>query len=177
LKGEPDRSSIKSRDTSTISWTNRIALYPHVTFRKYLVLAGITAFGAAGDSMLSHGMKQSGGISLHNLQNVILALGNPWTAAGTVLLLGFFAAYMTALSWADLTYVLPATSLGYVLLALIAKFALHEEVSATRWLGIALISGGVSFVAGGPALTPHPHGENIPRPIETKSTVSGGAEP
>ena len=60
---------------------------------------------------------------------------------------------MNALSWADLTYVLPATSLGYVLLALVAKFALHEEVSPLRWLGIALISGGVGFVAGGPALT------------------------
>ena len=51
--------------------------------------------------------------------------------------------------------VLPATSLGYVLLALVAKFALHEEVSPLRWLGIALISGGVGFVAGGPALTSH----------------------
>jgi drug/metabolite transporter (DMT)-like permease len=41
------------------------------------------------------------------------------------------------------------------LLALVAKFALHEQVSPLRWLGIALISGGVSFVAGGPALTSH----------------------
>jgi len=62
---------------------------------------------------------------------------------------------MNALSWADLTYVLPATSLGYVLLALVAKFVLHEQVSPLRWLGIALISGGVGFVAGGPALTSH----------------------
>ena len=44
-----------------------------------------------------------------------------------MLLLAFFASYMNALSWADLTYVLPATSLGYVLLALVAKFALHER--------------------------------------------------
>ena len=42
---------------------------------------------------------------------------------------------MTALSWADLTYVLPATSLGYVLLALIAKFFLHEQVSTTALAG------------------------------------------
>jgi len=40
-----------------------------------------------------------------------------------------------------------------VLLALVAKFALHEQVSTMRWVGIALISGGVGFVAGGPALT------------------------
>ena len=107
--------------------------------------------------MLSQGMKQTGGISLQHLQGVILALRNPWIVGGIVLLLAFFATYTNALSWADLTYVLPATSLGYVLLALVARFALHEQVSPMRWMGIALISGGVSFVAGGPALTPHHH--------------------
>ena len=127
-----------------------------MTFRKYLVLAGVTVFAAAGDSMLSHGMKQVGNISLHNIGSLLLAVTNPWVAIGIVLLLAFFASYMNALSWADLTYVLPASSLGYVLLALVARFALHEQVSPLRWAGIALISGGVGFVAGGPSLTHHP---------------------
>jgi drug/metabolite transporter (DMT)-like permease len=127
-----------------------------VTFRKYLVLAGVTVFAASGDSMLSHGMKQTGSISIHHLQSVIFAVLNPWVAAGIVLLLAFFATYMTALSWADLTYVLPATSLGYVILALVARFVLHEHVSPLRWMGIALITGGVGFIAGGPELTEHP---------------------
>jgi drug/metabolite transporter (DMT)-like permease len=126
-----------------------------VNFRKYLVLAGVTVFAAAGDSMLSHGMKQTGNISVHRLQGVILAVLNPWVAVGILFLLAFFATYMTALSWADLTYVLPATSLGYVLLALVARFLLHEHVSPLRWLGIALITGGVGFIAGGPELTHH----------------------
>ena len=141
--------------------------------------------------MLSHGMKQSGNISLHHLQGVILAVLNPWVAVGIVLLLAFFASYMNALSWADLTYVLPATSLGYVLLALVAKFALHEEVSPLRWVGIALISGGVGFVAGGPALTSHDHQPDEKSPLlandlrnaaptsaaSTEETVSGGVQP
>jgi drug/metabolite transporter (DMT)-like permease len=126
-----------------------------VNFRKYLVLAGVTVFAAAGDSMLSHGMKQTGSISLNHLQGVIFAILNPWVAIGILLLLAFFATYMTALSWADLTFVLPATSLGYVILALVAKFVLHEQVSTMRWLGIALITGGVGFIAGGPELTKH----------------------
>ena len=125
-------------------------------------------FAVAGDSMLAHGMKQTGGISLHHLQSVILAVLNPWVAIGIVLLLAFFATYMTALSWADLTYVLPATSLAYVLLALVAKFVLHEYVSPMRWLGIALITGGVGFVAGGPSLTVHPH---VATPVDEPSTV------
>jgi drug/metabolite transporter (DMT)-like permease len=141
-----------------------------VTFRKYLVLAGVTVFAAAGDSMLSHGMKQAGAVSLRHPLGLILAVLNPWVAVGIVLLLAFFACYTTALSWADLTYVLPATSLGYVLLALIARFVLHEQVSPLRWLGIALISGGVGFVAGGPALTAH-HDERSP--VVTKNASSG----
>jgi drug/metabolite transporter (DMT)-like permease len=127
-----------------------------MTFRKYLVLAGVTVFAAAGDAMLSQGMKQTGSISLNHLSSLILAVLNPWVAIGILLLLAFFASYMTALSWADLTYVMPATSMGYVLLALVAKLLLHEHVSAARWLGIALITGGVGFVAGGKEITTSP---------------------
>jgi drug/metabolite transporter (DMT)-like permease len=70
------------------------------------------------------------------------------------------AAYMTALSWADLTYVLPATALGYVLVALMGEFlmpmlgAAGENISGTRWAGILLITAGVGFVAGGRPHTP-----------------------
>jgi drug/metabolite transporter (DMT)-like permease len=147
-----------------------------VTFRKYLVLAGVTVFAAVGDSMLAHGMKQAGNISLDHLQSVVLAVLNPWVAVGILLLLAFFASYTTALSWADLTYVLPATSLGYVLLALVARFVLHEQVSPMRWLGIALISGGVGFVAGGPALTSHAH-EDGKSPLLAKEARNGAPTP
>jgi len=126
-------------------------------------------------------MKQTGNISIHHLQGVVLAILNPWVAVGILLLLAFFASYMNALSWADLTYVLPATSLGYVLLALVAKFALHEQVSPLRWLGIALISGGVGFVAGGPELTAQEYEVSSKDPLLPKPGRSGapamGAEP
>ena len=125
--------------------------------------------------MLSYGMKQTGNISLHHLPSLILAVANPWIALGIVLLLAFFAAHVNALSWADLSYVLPATSLGYVLLAVVAKFILHEHVSAQRWFGIAMISGGVGFVAPGPALTSQEHREKARS--EPIPTAAGGAEP
>jgi drug/metabolite transporter (DMT)-like permease len=126
-----------------------------VSLRKYLVLVGVALLGPVGDSLLSRGMKEGGGISPHHLPAVVLSILNPWVALGIVLLLGFFASYMMALSWADLTYVLPATSIGYVVLALIARFLLHEHISLTRWLGILLISGGVGVVASGPASSHH----------------------
>jgi len=99
-------------------------------------------------------MKDLGGFSLHNFSGLLLAILNPWVAIGILFLLTFFACYMSALSWADLTYVLPATSLAYVLVALIGHFRLHEVISPTRWLGIALIATGVGFVAAGPSVTP-----------------------
>jgi len=102
-------------------------------------------------------MKDLGRVSLHHLSGLLLAILNPWVTAGILLLLAFFSCYMSALSWADLTYVLPATSLGYVLVALIAHFSFHEEISTTRWLGIALIAVGVGFVAAGPSVTPSRH--------------------
>jgi drug/metabolite transporter (DMT)-like permease len=159
-----------------------------VNFRKYLVLAGVAIFAATGDAMLSLGMKQTGSISLGHLSTLIAALLNPTVAVGIVLLVGFFATYMNALSWADLTYVLPASSLGYVLLALIARFVLHEHVSLSRWLGIGLISGGVGFVAAGPAATPREQARSAElgpdRPAESLSaprcedrpSASGGSE-
>jgi drug/metabolite transporter (DMT)-like permease len=128
-----------------------------VTFRKYLVLAGITVFSTLGDSLLARGMKDLGGVnvSLHNLSGLLLAILNPWVTAGILVAAGVFSCYMSALSWADLTYVLPATSLAYVLVALVGHFRLHEEISPTRWLGIALIAAGVGFVAAGPSVTPN----------------------
>ena len=124
-----------------------------MTFRKYLVLGGVTLFAALGDSLLSHGMKEVGCISLPHWSSILTAVLNPWVGLGIAFLLFFFVSYTTALSWADLTYVLPASSLGYVLLAVIARFWLHEQITPMRWIGILLISAGVGFVTQGPALT------------------------
>jgi uncharacterized membrane protein len=143
-----------------------------LTFRKYLVLACVTLCASIGDSLLAHGMKQVGNVSLSHLSTVILAVANPSVALGILLLLGFFASYTAALSWADLTYVLPATSLGYVLLTLIAKIYLHENVTMTRWLGVLLISAGVGFVTQGPERTHHhsnPEGNSPPEAVASET--------
>ena len=126
-----------------------------LNFRKYLVLLSVVLFSAAGDVMLSRGMKQVGEIHLPNLGNMFSALGNFWILLGICFLIIFFASYLTALSWADLTFVLPATAFSYVVMALLAHILLHERVSVQRWCGIMLIVAGVGFVAGGPSHTEH----------------------
>jgi drug/metabolite transporter (DMT)-like permease len=138
-----------------------------LTLRKYLVILAIVFFGSIGDACLARGMKQVGAIDLHHLTNVFVALANPFVIAGIFLLLGFMACYMTALSFADLTYVLPATAISYVVMCLLSIFWLHEHVSPQRWLGVALIVVGVGVVAGGPSRTEHPPAEvDEPAPIE-----------
>ena len=87
---------------------------------------------------------------------LVSAVFTPWVAAGIALLIGFFASYLTALSWADLTFVLPATAFGNVIVALLSRFWLNEPISAYRWAGIALITIGVGFVAQGPSKTERP---------------------
>jgi drug/metabolite transporter (DMT)-like permease len=124
-----------------------------VNSRKYLVLLAIIIFGSCGDVLLSRGMRDVGQIGLSQIPHLIPALANPWILLGIGCLLIFFTSYSTALSWADLTFVLPATAVGYVVIALLSHFFLHEQISIQRWIGILLIVVGVGFVAGGPSRT------------------------
>lgn len=125
-----------------------------MNLRKYLVLVAILIFGPLGDVFLKRGMAQMGAIPAAHWSQLIAAVFNPWVGLGIGFLLVFFAAYLHALSWADLTYVLPATSLGYVVLAVLSTHFLHEQVTLTRWLGILLVSLAVGFVTRGPEITP-----------------------
>jgi drug/metabolite transporter (DMT)-like permease len=132
-----------------------------LTFRQYLVLGSVGLCAPLGDTCLSRGMTQLRPISLAHPGTLIAAVFTPWIAAGIALLIGFFASYLTALSWADLTFVLPTTAFGNVIVALLARFWLHEPISLQRWAGIALITLGVGFVAKGPSLTERPTTEGV----------------
>lgn len=124
-----------------------------MSFRKYLILIAVAVFAASGDVCLARGMRDFGAVTLANAGALLPALLNPWIITGILLLICFFGSYLTALSWADLTYVLPATAISYVIMALLAQRILHEHVTTRHWLGIALVTLGVGFVAAGPVRT------------------------
>lgn len=124
--------------------------------RQWLILTVVALCAPLGDTCLSRGMTQVGAISLHAPAALVSAVFTPWVGSGIALLICFFASYLTALSWADLTFVLPATAFGNVIVALLAKFWLHEAISWQRWAGIVLITVGVGFVAQGPPRTERP---------------------
>jgi uncharacterized membrane protein len=87
----------------------------------------------------------------------ITVLFQPWVALGVALLVLWMLSRMTLLSWADLSYVLPVTAIGYVLVALMGRVFLAEQIPFKRWAGIILIVTGVALVSLGTApRTPAP---------------------
>ncbi len=127
--------------------------HPRLKPSQYLILLLVALCAPLGDSCLSRGMSVLPPISVAHPLTLLHAVFTPWIAGGILLLIAFFGCYLTALSWADLTYVLPTTAFGYVLIALLGRFWLHEHISLARWAGILLITLGVGFVAQGPSLT------------------------
>ena len=103
----------------------------------------------AGDLMLKRGMLQIGAVSLNwsGLGHALkLTIHNPTIWLGIVFLLGFMVSYMTVMSWADYSYVMPAGAFGYAILTLLAVVFLHEKVSLQRWAGVLFICVGVILV-------------------------------
>jgi drug/metabolite transporter (DMT)-like permease len=139
--------------------------------RQYVILGLVAICAPLGDTFLSRGMTSLPAITLAHPGTLIAAVFTPWIALGIALLVGFFACYLTALSWADLTYVLPATAFGNVIVALLSRFWLHEPISIQRWAGIVLITVGVGFVANGPSLTERPAAEKQPLSASQKTVA------
>ena len=148
--------------------SQKLSTHPKLKLSQYAVLGLVAICAPLGDTLLDRGMSRMPAISLDHLGALIAAVFTPWVIAGISLLICFFASYLTALSWADLTYVLPATALGNVIVALLSRFWLHEPISAYRWAGIVLITLGVSFVAQGPSFTERPP---APVPAEAPEEV------
>jgi uncharacterized membrane protein len=83
---------------------------------------------------------------------------DPLVDIGILMQIVWLLKRMSLLSVADLSYVLPVTASGYVLSALLGRIVLHEQVSASRWLGVAMITLGTVFVASSPRITVAPEG-------------------
>jgi uncharacterized membrane protein len=121
-------------------------------------------FGPLGDILLGKGMKRIPAMASWAPADVFhfffSAFTSPtvWLGIGSLLI--FFIAYMVVLSWADYSYVQPASALSYGLIALLAYGVLHEVITPTRWAGVLMICFGVLVVGHTsprttPSTTPH----------------------
>ena len=127
----------------------------------FVVIVVLT--NAFGDFFMKRGMPAAA--QLVSPADYIAALFQPWVALGVGLLITWQLSRMALLSWADLSYVLPVTAIGYVVVALIGKTLLNEEITAQRWAGIVLIMAGVALVSAGsvPQTAERPRSAQEPR--------------
>lgn len=119
---------------------------------KTLVLVLIAGMlGGTGHVLLAKGMKTIGDITEapSSMLGGMLArtVGSPWVVGGVALQAAFFFLYLTLLSRADVSKILPMTAFDYIVVALLAHLFLAEPVSAARWTGIGFIVLGVFLVS------------------------------
>ena len=110
-----------------------------------LLLAVVIA-NAFGNLSLAWGMRHAEETVGLDPAAYIRVMMNPGVALGIVLLILWLLLRMTLLSWADLSFVLPLTSLGYVLAAVLGVGFLSETVTPVHWLGTLLIFAGTLLV-------------------------------
>lgn len=117
-----------------------------------------------GDLMLKRGMLQIGAVQISGSgvwRALLSTIHNGTIWLGILFLLGFTFCYMTAVSWADYSYVMPAGAFGYAIQTLLAVMILHEGVTTQRWIGVVLIVTGVLLV-----------GQTHPSTTQTKVATS-----
>src|ERR1700676_2013718 len=124
---------------------------PGLHFKTFLLILMIVIFAPLGNVLLGKGMKTVGpathwaAADLWSVFVRIVSSGYIWL--GVASLMTFFVAYMLVLTWADYSYVQPASSFSYAVVATLGYFILGETVNPLRWTGIIIICAGV-FVVG-----------------------------
>lgn len=123
--------------------------------KTYIMLLLMICFGSLGDVLLSKGMKQIGEVSSWSVSILCEVFvrtfisSTIWLGIGSLLI--FFISYLLVLSWADYSYVSPASAMSYAVVPVLGCTLLGEVLSPIRWLGVMLIFFGVVLVSQ----TPH----------------------
>ena len=117
-----------------------------VDLKTKLLALFVVATNVLGNVSLSWGMKHQNAALGLSPWTYIRLIFSPWVLVGTMLLILWLLSRMTLLGWADLSYVLPVTAMGYVLTALVGRYFLGEAISYQGWAGTVLIVAGIILV-------------------------------
>jgi uncharacterized membrane protein len=129
--------------------------------KTYFLILLMATFGPLGNLLLGKGMKGMGGLTtwspaeLARFMVFVLGSGTIWM--GVASLIAFFVAYTLVLSWADYSYVQPASAVAYGTAAVLGHFVLGEAVSPVQWVGVLVICLGVLVVGRTPPSTTEPN--------------------
>jgi multidrug transporter EmrE-like cation transporter len=116
-----------------------------------LIFATMVVAGTIGDCLVSKGMKEVGEITFGHPADLARggarALRNPFFVLGVAVQALYFATFSAALSWTDVSVVVPIGAVSFLLTAFVAQHALGEQVTPQRWVGTLLIVAGIVLVA------------------------------
>ncbi len=127
----------------------------NLQWKTYALLVPNVFFASVGNVLLGKGMKQIGGV--HDWSFTVLGglfaktFTNGWVWLGIGGLLLFLVTFMVVLSWADYSFVMPASAVSYAVATLMSHWLLGELVTLQRWIGVALICLGVALVTRTPS--------------------------
>ncbi len=116
-----------------------------------IIIAVIVLADSAGNVLLSKGIRQIGEISTLAPRELLIiackALRNHYFLASIFFMAMHFFGYLAVLSWADLSFVFPATAMVYATSTFAGKLFLGETISSHRWVGTMLVCLGVGLVS------------------------------
>jgi drug/metabolite transporter (DMT)-like permease len=125
--------------------------------KTFVAILIMILFGPLGNVLLGRGMKRVGAVVIRTPAEVSHVLLQVFSSLsiwfGIASLITFFITYMLVLSWADYSFVQPASSAAYGITALLAHFMLKEAITPLRWIGVLVICLGVFMVSGTPPRT------------------------
>lgn len=130
-----------------------------INFKTRVFTIIVVLSNSLGNLFLTWGLRHwEGQLALSPL-DYIKAIFNPWVGLGVTLLILWMLSRMALLSWADLSYVLPVTAIGYVVSAIFGRVFLDEQISWQRWAGTLFIVAGIALVG---RTAPKTTGESTP---------------
>ena len=125
--------------------------HKHLKFKTFAMILIMIIAGPLGNVLLGKGMRGLDTGSVRSAPNPLSVVAHvfvtPTIWLGIASLLAFFVADLLVLSWADYSFVQPASAMAYGVVAFLSMLLLGETVTLLRWLGIVIICLGV-FIVG-----------------------------
>ena len=118
--------------------------------KTFLLLCSLVVGSSLGEILSAKGMRKVGAVSFRP-KALIGAIGrmvrSPYLFCGVACLAVAFFSFISLLSYADLSFVVPLTAVSYITNTLGARFFLKERISKARWMGTLLVTLGVTTIS------------------------------
>jgi len=118
------------------------------SLRPLLLVVLSVSLGVAGLLLWRAALVEAGGFSLGaNAVHQLINLAMQWKFwLGSIVLAGVVLISLELYGQEELSRVVPMYSISYVLIAVVGKFWLGENLTAARWIGIAVVLAGVTIL-------------------------------